>query len=122
MKTLITTQVALHRCEKLPNTVDDANKFLLDLVDFIDMRVIPEELIGQKNPHCFEFVANEMNMDSIEDGITGTIVLVESHAAIHTWPNDNFVCIVVTSCKPYERSKVAQFCANYFESKHIIYY
>lgn len=121
MKTLDTMQITLQRCRRFPNTVEDANKFLTNLVEFIGMRIIPEEMIGQKNPHSFCFNSSAVSLPPEEDGITGTVILYESHAAIHTWTEDNLICIVVSSCKPYERIPVAQFCADYFDSKHIVY-
>ncbi len=32
------------------------------------------------------------------DGVTGTVVLAESHLALHTWPEDNYVTLDVYVC------------------------
>ncbi len=32
------------------------------------------------------------------EGVTGTVVLAESHLAIHTWPEDNYVTLDVYVC------------------------
>jgi S-adenosylmethionine/arginine decarboxylase-like enzyme len=116
MKTprLQTVQIDLYDCTKLPRTVEDTNDFLTNLVAFVGMRIIPENIIGNGNPYSFYFDVKKLCLPDIEAGITGTVTLFESHAAIHTWFDMDFACVVLTSCKQYIPDAVAEFCRKYF--------
>ncbi|QLG47295.1 adenosylmethionine decarboxylase [Costertonia aggregata] len=35
-------------------------------------------------------------------GVTGFILLAESHISIHTWPEHNYAAVDVFSCKPFD--------------------
>ena len=41
-----------------------------------------------------------------DSGVTGNIMLAESHITIHTFPNRGYVAIDVFSCKPFRTRKV----------------
>jgi S-adenosylmethionine/arginine decarboxylase-like enzyme len=116
MKKLFTTQIDLYDCKRLPRTVEENNDFLINLVSFIGMRRIPEDMIGSKNPHSFYFDVNKLGLPEDEAGITGTITLFESHSASHLWEKTNFACVVICSCKEYYPEAVAEFCRKYFDS------
>jgi len=122
MKTLQTIQVNLYDVDlKEIHTEFGSNMFLQSLVYFVNMRIIPEELMKVSNPNSFYFDHEKVNVDKCEEGVTGIIVLYESHAAIHTWKNTNFVNVVLTSCRPFCSEYVAKFCQVYCYAKRMEY-
>lgn len=55
-------------------------------------------------------------------GITGTLVLVESHVGIHTWPEYRFARIELSSCKPLSNPEdLVTFTKMYFQCSSISY-
>jgi S-adenosylmethionine decarboxylase len=120
MKALRTTQINLYYCDtKKIDDVDTCRNFLIDLVKLINMNMIPEEMIGSPNPIIFSYVSSE---DKNEDGVTGVIILCESHTAIHTWPKkEGFAEIVINSCKDYDPKAAADYCYKFFGAKRRAY-
>jgi len=117
MKRLRTTQINLYNCHSdIIFSKEEVNLFLERLVDFIGMRVIPEKMIENKNPHSFEFIPKELNLPDIEAGITGAVILFESHSCAHIWSETRFVCVVITSCKDYSPDDVANYCQSYLSA------
>jgi S-adenosylmethionine/arginine decarboxylase-like enzyme len=119
MKTIQTTQINLHDCKKIKDLGKDrANYFLEKLVDFIGMRKIPEKMIGSPNPNSFEFIPEEVGLPDVEYGVTGCILMYESHCSLHAWNNTGFVAITICSCKEYDQYIAAKFCSLFFDSKN----
>ncbi len=52
-----------------------------------------------------------------DDGITGVVIIAESHISIHTYPQKNFVFVDLFSCKPFDVEKAQKHIINYFQSK-----
>ena len=52
-------------------------------------------------------------------GITGTCILCESHAAIHTFPEkqDPFISICLYSCKSYDEEAIIEYTNKYWDVK-----
>ena len=103
---LRTTHINVYDCKDHPILLDpvEMNSFLVKLVNFISMTVIPPELMekGTKNPSSFLFEPS--NRDKVEYGVTGTVILYESHIAAHSFPykHNGFINVVITSCKEYD--------------------
>lgn len=74
-----------------PKDVDVLNKWLIDLVHAVDMKVVA-------GPTSV-YVADPGN-----EGLTGTITLATSHASIHIWDSIELPLIQfdLYSCKPYD--------------------
>lgn len=49
-------------------------------------------------------------------GVTGFILLAESHISIHTWPEHNYAAVDVFSCKAFDASLVTKLLEKLFES------
>lgn len=52
------------------------------------------------------WVVSHVNKGAYDEGVTGLLVLAESHIAIHTWPLLACVCIDIFSCKDFDVKKV----------------
>ena len=83
---------------------------------------------------CFEFLnelPNQISMTKItqpyvfpysgkvpEDrGITGMVIIAESHISIHTFPLKQYAFIDIFSCKPFNTELAIDLCVQTFESK-----
>jgi len=91
------------------------NIFLTKLVKFIGMTVIPEHIVGQKNPHSFPFKPDSKPVE--DHGVSGTVILVESHIAAHSWVDNKFLNVAITSCKEYKDKMTALWVVGYCKSK-----
>lgn len=50
-------------------------------------------------------------------GISGFVLIAESHISIHTFPERSYVNIDVFSCKPFDTTKVIKYIQESFELK-----
>jgi len=53
------------------------------------------------------------------EGVSGVIVLAESHCAIHCWRDDKAVDLVVNSCKDFSIDKLIDFCKEEFFTEDV---
>ena len=119
-KILQTVQINLYNCNVDSISSEEfVRNFLKKLVGFIGMNRIPSKLVKSKNPLSFDFKSEAVKKDPNESGVTGLIILYESHCAVHTWPSDDFerfACVVISSCKEYSAEATFNFCKAAFES------
>lgn len=52
-----------------------------------------------------------------DEGITGLVVIAESHITVHTFTKKNYVFIDVFSCKPFDYELTKQKLIDAFEAK-----
>ena len=52
-----------------------------------------------------------------DKGITGTVIIAESHISIHTFQEKDYCFVDVFSCKPFDVELAEQYIINAFESK-----
>lgn len=52
-------------------------------------------------------------------GVTGFILLSESHISIHTWPEHNFAAIDVFSCNAFDMESVKSLLQELFNSDKV---
>jgi len=87
---------------------------LSDLPDKIGMTKITQ-------PYVFPY----SGLVPEDEGITGIVIIAESHISIHTFPLKKYVFIDVFSCKQFDTDKVSEYFINVFETKkynqHITY-
>ncbi len=50
-------------------------------------------------------------------GVTGFVILAESHVSIHTFPDDDFVFIDIFSCRNFDYNATKEYLIRFFESK-----
>lgn len=51
------------------------------------------------------------------DGISGFVMIAESHISIHTFPEKDYVFIDVFSCKGFDVENAVKLLVNAFEAK-----
>jgi len=85
--------------------LDDVRAIFLDVIREAKLTILKESF-HQFEPH----------------GVTGNVILSESHANIHTWPEHNYISVDIFTCdgEGEEKSKRAiQMFKERFESKKI---
>lgn len=123
---LRTTHINVYDCGNHPILLNpiEMDNFLIELVDFISMTVIPPELMGKdtKNPKSFLFEPSHRN--KVEYGVTGTVILYESHIAAHSFPykHNGFINVVITSCKEYDPTMTVLWVIARLGSKKYKYF
>ncbi len=50
-------------------------------------------------------------------GITGVVIIAESHISLHTYPLKNYAFLDVFSCKPFDTEKTRDYLIKAFESQ-----
>ncbi len=50
-------------------------------------------------------------------GVSGFVMIAESHISIHTFPEENYVFIDVFSCKGFDIDKAAEYLTKAFDAK-----
>ncbi len=55
-------------------------------------------------------------------GVTGFVLLAESHIAIHTWPEDGFAVIDFFTCKPHKAETALDVIRRALGSPETEYY
>ncbi len=50
-----------------------------------------------------------------EEGVTGVVIIAESHIAIHTFPKKRFLSVDIFSCKAFDHAQVLRRLAQTFE-------
>jgi len=85
-----------------PETI---NHILTDLPPRIDMHIL-------EGPHIVQGVPEN-------PGYTGIEVIDKSHIAIHTFTENNMICIDVFSCKAFNAKKVVEYIKNQIEFTQI---
>jgi len=84
-----------------------------------DVRKIEEIMVGaakHANASIVDVVFHNFN----PSGISGVIVIQESHLAIHTWPEFNFASVDIFTCgstvKPW---RAYEYLRKHFKSKNV---
>lgn len=53
-------------------------------------------------------------------GVTGFILLEESHISIHTWPEHNYAAIDIFSCRAFNEEAINAYLQQCFKTNHIV--
>jgi S-adenosylmethionine decarboxylase len=89
-------------------TLDDLEacfKLLSELPGMVGMTAITQ-------PYVFRY-------DSVvpdDAGITGVVIIAESHISLHTYPKKHFAFVDLFSCKPFDVEKAKSHIIRFFES------
>jgi len=49
------------------------------------------------------------------EGISGVVIIAESHIAIHTFPSERFISVDIFSCKEFDLAKALEHVVKHFE-------
>ena len=82
---------------------------------FETLNELPEKINMRKIgfPHIAQF------KDEKIAGISGIIMVVESHISIHTYPKKEFISMDVYSCKQFDCKKVINLIKNIYKIKKL---
>ena len=62
-------------------------------------------------PYVFRYIGSKP-----EDwGITGIVLIAESHISIHTFPDRDYVCVDIFSCKDFDAQQALGEVSDWFE-------
>jgi S-adenosylmethionine decarboxylase len=78
--------------------------YLLNLVEAIGMTILAGPLVARESA------------PEARSGISGVVILQESHVALHTYPRSGQAFLDVFSCKPFSPAIVAEITAGAFGS------
>ncbi|MBU0713164.1 S-adenosylmethionine decarboxylase [bacterium] len=97
--------------------LNDCNPEILDNLDacYYLLNELPA-MIGMTKitrPYVFRYEGSTLD----DDGITGVVIIAESHISLHTYPKKNFVFVDLFSCKDFDVEKAKQHVIDYFQSK-----
>ena len=97
----------MYGCDKSKLTkVQVVSEFLDRLPAEIGMtKIIP--------PYVFEY----RGVKPEDWGVSGIVLIAESHIAIHTYPEKNYASFDAFSCKEFDANKVAKIVAQTFGAK-----
>jgi len=92
-------------CKNLSN-LDFIRRFISNLPEEIGMKKISEpKLINHKAEK------------KIDRGITGFVILAESHISIHTFPNRDYISFDIFSCKDFNPRRIIKNIKETFKIK-----
>lgn len=81
-------------------------KVLNELPDRIGMTKITQ-------PHVFRY----SGLVPEDEGITGVVIIAESHISLHTFPRKNYAFLDVFSCKPFDIDLGRDYLIEAFASR-----
>lgn len=89
--------------------LDMVSMYLRQLVSLVDMTPIAP-------PYVF-YYAGKVPKDH---GVTGTLIIAESHISIHTFPErEGYAFIDIFSCKPFDTKFAIEFTKNYWRPEEM---
>uniref|UniRef100_A0A7C3RWF0 Adenosylmethionine decarboxylase n=1 Tax=Dictyoglomus thermophilum TaxID=14 RepID=A0A7C3RWF0_DICTH len=77
-------------------------QYIYDLLDELP------DMIGMQKimpPYVMRYVPED---DPLDWGISGVVLIAESHIAIHTWPDLNYASVDIFSCKTFNIDKAKE--------------
>ena len=54
-----------------------------------------------------------------ENGLTGVNVMVQSHVAFHSWPEQGYIHLTISSCKPVNEAHLLGFLEEAFGVREV---
>ena len=87
------------------NSVESCFKLLDELPTIIGMTKITM-------PYVFPYEG----LVPEDKGITGNVIIAESHVSIHTFSLKNYAFIDIFSCKPFDSKKAINYCIDFYNT------
>jgi deoxyhypusine synthase len=57
--------------------------------------------------------------DPLDSGVTGFIVIAESHISVHTYPKREFASIDIFSCREFDTEKAVKFSKDFYDALRV---
>lgn len=83
-------------------------RLLEEMAARLGMRIFREPIIGEIHSPNYPTT-----------GLSGFVILYESHISFHTWPEKNYVAIDVYSCRDFITKEVVKYLKEYLGTKHM---
>ena len=64
---------------------------------------------------CQPVVMHYEATDAVDSGVSGFVMIAESHISIHTFPLKGYINIDIFSCKPFDDRRVLRDVKEYFQ-------
>ncbi len=103
-----------------PHLMLDLNECNPDILDNLDacfklLNELPPKIGMNKitQPYVFRYQGRFPG----DDGITGVVIIAESHISLHTYPQKKFVFVDLFSCKEFDTQLAQDYIIEYFQSK-----
>jgi S-adenosylmethionine decarboxylase len=80
-----------------------AKKLLRDLPIKIKMRPLSKAVVKKVK-----------TKDYPDWGISGFVMLYESHISLHTWPEENYVAMDIYSCKNFDHKEAVKYLKKFW--------
>ena len=81
---------------------------LEDLPKKLKMRILRKPIVGK-------IISDEYPTW----GLSGFVILYESHISFHTWPEENYIAMDVYSCKDFDEKEAIEYLRSYLDSKRM---
>jgi S-adenosylmethionine decarboxylase len=86
------------------------------ITNFLDMLPSEIEMTKIMPPYVFKYDGG----DKPEDwGVSGFVIIAESHISIHTFPEKGYFSIDIFSCKEFDIEKALNIIKEYFETQDL---
>ncbi|MEM9740443.1 MAG: adenosylmethionine decarboxylase [Pseudomonadota bacterium] len=95
---------------------------IIDLVDAArldDPQHIEQSLISAAEVAGATVLSSDFHIFTPNNGVSGVIVLAESHISIHTWPERGFAAVDVFMCGNAQPMKTIDCLKQAFQPRHI---
>ncbi len=89
------------------------HKFVYDMLSFLPAYLRMKKL-GEPT---IAYVQDEKNKNNF--GISGFVMLCESHISCHTWPEYGYVSMDVYSCKNFDEKRLEQYLKKSWQYKKV---
>lgn len=96
--------------KKKLNSIGFIYKFLDELPEFLDMQKMAP-------PTVYYWKGSDDLKAMDHGGISGVVLIAESHASIHTFPDRGYASVDIFSCKDFDLEKAAELIIKTFEAK-----
>jgi len=83
-------------------------RFLEEMPARLGMRIFRKPIIGEISSANYPTT-----------GLSGFVILYESHISFHTWPEENYVAIDIYSCRDFAENEAIRYLKEYFGTKHM---
>ena len=83
-------------------------RMLEDLPSKLKMRILRKPIIGEIKSELYPTT-----------GLSGFVILYESHLSFHTWPEENYAAIDVYSCRDFDSKAAVKYLKEYLGTRQM---